>query len=109
MYISPELRHWELHRLRGSGEASEGRSRSLQGVHRVPAPGPLFVKRLFPMKEYCQEQEYFQRSLIEEQYGKALVKLAKSATGREEISAVRPAWDEVLLKLGQSRPTAGKA
>ena len=61
------------------------------------------------MKEYCQEQEYFQRSLIEEQYGKALVKLAKSATGREEISAVRPAWDEVLLKLGQSRPTAGKA
>ena len=54
------------------------------------------------MKEYCQEQEYFQRSLIEEQYGKALVKLAKSATGREEISAVRPAWDEVLLKLSQS-------
>ena len=37
----------------------------------------------------------FQRSLIEEQYGKALVKLAKSATGREEISLVRPAWDSV--------------
>ena len=54
------------------------------------------------MKEYRQEQEYFQRSLIEEQYGKALVKLAKSATGREEISAVRPAWEKVVLKLSQN-------
>ena len=51
MYISPELRHRELHWLRGSGEASEGRTRGLQGVHRVPAPGPLFVKRLVPSNE----------------------------------------------------------
>ena len=51
MYISPELRHRELHWLRGSGETSEGRTRGLQGVHRVSAPGPLFVKRLVPSNE----------------------------------------------------------
>ena len=75
MYISPELWHWELHRLWGSGEASEGRSRGLQGVHRVPAPGPLFVKRLFPMKEFRQEQECFSalpdRGAVRQSFGEA--------------------------------------
>ena len=75
MYISPELRHWELHRLRGSGEAGEGRSRGLQGVHRVPPSGPLFVKRLFPMKEFRQEQECFSalpdRGAVRQSFGKA--------------------------------------
>ena len=75
MYISPELRHWELHRLRGSGEASEGRTRRLQGVHRVPAPGPFLMKRLSPMKEYCQEQECFSalpdRGAVRQSFGKA--------------------------------------
>merc|ERR1719507_2553559 len=55
----------------------------------------VLVKRVKDGRAVCKEYTEFlrQRSLIEEQYGKALVKLAKSAAGREEISLVRPAWE----------------
>jgi len=45
----------------------------------------------------CKEYVEFlrQRTIIEEQYGKALIKLAKTASSRDEISSVRPAWDSV--------------
>ena len=33
--------------------------------------------------------------MIEEQYGKALMKLAKAGSSKEEMSCVRPAWDSV--------------
>jgi len=57
----------------------------------------VLVKRLKDGRSVCKEYVDFlrQRSLIEEQYGKALIKLAKSVKSRDEISQVRPAWDRV--------------
>jgi len=57
----------------------------------------MVVKRLKDGRTVCKDYLEFlrQRSLIEEQYGKALVKLAKTAASRDEISLVRPAWDSV--------------
>eukprot|EP00090_Calanus_glacialis_P014141 TRINITY_DN2281_c0_g1_i1.p1 TRINITY_DN2281_c0_g1~~TRINITY_DN2281_c0_g1_i1.p1 ORF type:complete len:554 (-),score=87.29 TRINITY_DN2281_c0_g1_i1:284-1945(-) len=57
----------------------------------------VIVKRLKDGRSVCKEYVEFlrQRSLIEEQYGKALIKLAKTTSSRDEISSVRPAWDSV--------------
>lgn len=57
----------------------------------------VLVKRLKDGRSVCKEYVDFlrQRSLIEEQYGKALIKLAKTVKSRDEISQVRPAWDRV--------------
>lgn len=45
----------------------------------------------------CKEYVEFlrQRCLIEEQYGKALVKLAKSSCTKDEMGCIRGAWDSV--------------
>ena len=58
----------------------------------VGGAGDAGVQRMQGVLE-VQGLEPMVRSLIEEQYGKALVKLAKSAAGREEISLVRPSWN----------------
>jgi len=57
----------------------------------------VIVKRLKDGRSVCKEYVEFlrQRSIIEEQYGKSLIKLAKTASSRDEISSVRPAWDSV--------------
>jgi len=57
----------------------------------------VIVKRLKDGRSVCKEYVEFlrQRSLIEEQYGKALIKLAKTSSSGDEISSVRPAWDSV--------------
>jgi len=57
----------------------------------------VLVKRLKDDRSMCKDYLEFlrQRCLIEEQYGKALIKLAKSTNSKDEMSCVRGAWDSI--------------
>jgi len=57
----------------------------------------ILVKRAKDGRGLCKEYIEFirQRSVIEEQYGKALLKLAKSSWGTEEIGGVRCIWESL--------------
>lgn len=54
-------------------------------------------KRLKDGKQMCQDFEDFirQRADAEEKYGKALMKLAESAKGKDEIGTLRESWEVI--------------
>ncbi|KAL9985653.1 hypothetical protein ACROYT_G008079 [Oculina patagonica] len=57
----------------------------------------VLAKRMKDGKQMCQDFEDFirQRADAEEKYGKALMKLAESAKGREEIGTLRESWEVI--------------
>ncbi|KAJ7393864.1 proline-serine-threonine phosphatase interacting protein [Desmophyllum pertusum] len=57
----------------------------------------VLCRRMRDGKQMCQDFEDFirQRADAEEKYGKALMKLAESAKGREEIGTLKESWDVI--------------